>query len=203
MLIWGTKVTKPVVDSGKFYCPECTDYKPYQLIAPKKWGHLYFIPVLPLKDFERYVECSDCKNAFKEAVLTHDPSSERAKLMTVLAVTACRGLSMISKAGGQQLAPDAIGRKVALVFGIELGLADIVRDVAQIDSETLLSDASGCAQFFNTQGKEAVLSTAVSQGLRNDEQKQLARLLGRSLGMSDAHIQGVLQNAMPRELKVS
>jgi hypothetical protein len=78
---------------------------------------------------------------------------------------------------------------------MELAPEDITRDIASLDTATLLSDASGCAEYFNAQGKEAILATAVSQGLWNDEQKRLARSLGQRLGLSDAHIQGVMQTA--------
>jgi hypothetical protein len=72
MLIFGTKVTKPVVAAGEFFCPECRKLQPYQVIAPKKWGHLYFIPVLPLQEFDRHVECKGCKTAFREEILSID-----------------------------------------------------------------------------------------------------------------------------------
>lgn len=72
MLIFGTKVTKPVVASGEFLCPECNSVQSYQVVAPKKWGHLYFIPVLPLRDFGRHVECKRCGTAYHEEILGID-----------------------------------------------------------------------------------------------------------------------------------
>src|SRR5215831_823784 len=74
MIIWGTYVTKKIVSTGQFYCPRCANHRSYKLRRPKKWGHLYWIRIIPMQEFDRYVECDGCKGAYQEIVLRHDPA---------------------------------------------------------------------------------------------------------------------------------
>jgi len=53
MIIWGTYVTKKIVSTGQFYCPRCANHRSYKLRRPKKWGHLYWIPIIPMEEFDR------------------------------------------------------------------------------------------------------------------------------------------------------
>lgn len=73
MIIVGTRVTTEVADRGHFYCPRCRDHQPYELLQPRRLFTLYWIPVLPMGKFEKYVECGGCRSQFKELVLQNSP----------------------------------------------------------------------------------------------------------------------------------
>jgi hypothetical protein len=43
----------------------------YQVYDAKKWGHLYWIPILPMDELGSYVECSGCSGQYKAEVLEY------------------------------------------------------------------------------------------------------------------------------------
>ncbi|EYD77745.1 hypothetical protein Rumeso_00661 [Rubellimicrobium mesophilum DSM 19309] len=53
MIVWGSYVRKKVVGTGEFHCPGCGQQRDYKLQRPKKWGHLYWIPLIPMQEFDR------------------------------------------------------------------------------------------------------------------------------------------------------
>lgn len=71
MLIWGSKNREIVESTGTFYCPECHKKTNYNLKRIGQYFTLYFIPIFETKNLGKYVECSSCKEHFKEKVLSY------------------------------------------------------------------------------------------------------------------------------------
>jgi hypothetical protein len=68
------------VEHGNFYCPNCQAREDYALKQVRSWFTLYFIPIFPLGGGQRYVECSRCRQAYKESVLEYEPPGESAQV---------------------------------------------------------------------------------------------------------------------------
>jgi hypothetical protein len=68
-IIWGWKVVRTVLGSGWFYCPQCHSDTEYRHLALRRWFHIFFLPIIPLKRLGTLVECSQCQTAFTEQVL--------------------------------------------------------------------------------------------------------------------------------------
>lgn len=60
-IIFGTTSRASTIDSGRFFCPQCQSKQPYELKEVTRYGHLYFIPLLPLYKASEYVECEKCR----------------------------------------------------------------------------------------------------------------------------------------------
>ena len=71
MIIFGTTSTRKLLGSGQFRCPQCDAQTRYEKRRAKRWGHLYWIPILPMDEFPPYVECMKCKGTFIDRVLEH------------------------------------------------------------------------------------------------------------------------------------
>jgi len=75
MIIWGSKIKKAEVETGKFLCPKCLRVRTYKRIQVSKYFTLYFIPLIRTQVLGEYVECQTCFQAYKPEVLTVAPST--------------------------------------------------------------------------------------------------------------------------------
>ncbi|MEO0475998.1 MAG: hypothetical protein AAF085_08550 [Planctomycetota bacterium] len=76
MIIWGSKMygVKNVV-KGIGRCPHCGAYAPHKSYDGRKWGHLYFIPLIPSGGPVRVMkECASCNMG------SHIPQEQVGKL---------------------------------------------------------------------------------------------------------------------------
>ena len=69
LIIFGTRGVTSLKDKGIFFCPSCQTNCNYDHKVVKRFGTLYFIPLLPLDEITNYIECQECKNAYKQEVL--------------------------------------------------------------------------------------------------------------------------------------
>src|SRR5690242_1328968 len=101
MIVWGSYVMKKNLGRGEFYCPNCKTRRSYTHLKPRKWGHLYWIPLIPLDEFDSYVECGSCSKAYAEAVLQYDPEKEAKLLDERLCVLISQVFQILTRASGQ------------------------------------------------------------------------------------------------------
>jgi hypothetical protein len=76
LLVFGVRYLAPVVASGLFHCPSCGGDRRYRLRRPRAWIHVFWIPVVPMRGGEEYVECDLCRTRYRPSVL-EVPTSER------------------------------------------------------------------------------------------------------------------------------
>lgn len=73
LIIFGTRQRMSDVNSGKFYCPNCSvergDERQYVRKNIRNYFSLYFVPLIPLGSGEDYIECQNCGMAFQPDVL--------------------------------------------------------------------------------------------------------------------------------------
>lgn len=100
MIIWGSRGLNSTLESGTFHCPRCATEKPFRIVAVKRWFTLYFIPVFPMEEAGRFLECQSCAATYDEAVRHYDPaieerafraSFENAMLNSMLAMACADG----------------------------------------------------------------------------------------------------------------
>jgi len=197
MIVWGTYVTKKIIDKGQFFCPGCAQHQGYNLRRPKKWGHLYWIPLIPMQELDRYVECTACDKAWNETVLQHDPIREQHQRDDRLATMLAQLMLLMSGEGGLTPAlTDRITEATEKLLGVEATPESIATAVMSgTDRNTVLSNAAREADSLNDRGKEATLRAviAIAPGRPLGEREwMLASDIGKQLGMSPAHVSGVL-----------
>lgn len=78
-IIWGSRGITSTVESGNFFCPNCNTECEYDLKQVRPFFTLFFIPIFPTGDAQRYVECAQCRQTFFERVL--EPPSETDRLV--------------------------------------------------------------------------------------------------------------------------
>jgi uncharacterized RDD family membrane protein YckC len=64
MIIFGSKVVSNTLKAGKFNCPNCRKEQTYQLKSYKKFFHIFFIPLVKIKELGEVVECFFCQTAY-------------------------------------------------------------------------------------------------------------------------------------------
>ena len=80
MIVWGSKLRIFTESNGNFYCPECNDYKNYELKKVKKYFNFLFILQLETDYLGKYIECNKCNSTFKEDILKYDPKADNLKI---------------------------------------------------------------------------------------------------------------------------
>ncbi|QEG39150.1 tellurite resistance TerB family protein [Roseimaritima ulvae] len=78
LIVIGSMNLTRTLARGDFSCPHCGRLQAYRLRARRPFLTVYLIPMIPLGDRERFVQCQQCRNRFDPAVLERDsPSTSR------------------------------------------------------------------------------------------------------------------------------
>ena len=198
MIIWGTYVTKKVVSTGQFYCPRCANHRSYKLRRPKKWGHLYWIPIIPMEEFDRYVECDGCKGAYQEIVLRHDPARAQRDFEDKVSQMLCQIMTLMAgeRDSVSLRLSDQIAASVRDILKIEMSPAAIHAAMSNgaNDLQTVLSNVEQQAPTLSARGKDMVLRAALAAAPLplTEPRRAFAMEIGKRLGMMPAHVSGVL-----------
>lgn len=203
MLIFGTTSLKHVKAKGEFFCPACQDHQPYKLREPRRWFHLYWIPIIPMKSLGRYVECGTCKKTFVEEALERDPKAEAARIRAdVGAALRWVGLKMCL-ADGEASEAELIEVAVMIkgLIDVDVTVDDLRRDVEGVrrDERAVEDYLKATAQGLSDRGKEAVmrglLTIAFADDHLDETEKQFFARCGGALQMSRAHVLGLIVEA--------
>ena len=195
ILIWGFKVRYKSVDSGQFFCPKESVDRPYSLRQARRWFTFLFVPVIPLKRLGEFVECESCSSSYEQRVLT---TPTTAQVMDNLANAMRHAVIAIIKADGTinhelRGAGLAIMQKYADAPYSEQHLD---HDLVGLSSEALPKQLEQVAGSLNDFGKENLLTACVtlasSDGSITASELSEIERAGRALGMSSAHVRGVL-----------
>lgn len=76
MIIFGASARTKTIGEGQFYCPNCQEMRRYELKQARQYFSLYFIPLIPLGETGRFVQCQTCGMAFKPDVLEMKPKEK-------------------------------------------------------------------------------------------------------------------------------
>lgn len=198
MIIFGTKSTRKTLDSGTFDCPQCRVSRNFDKRRAKQWFHLYFIPLIPLKEFPPYVECKTCNATFVEGVLNQnaDSPSIRAEFETAT----LKILARMAWADGviEPEETEAIFDIVNRICAREFSRHDVdeaIRD-AKDSPEDALAVAVQVGNMLNDSGKEMIVQSvyliAASDGDFAKEEQEMILEIGAGLGLRPAYIKGIL-----------
>lgn len=192
MLIWGTYVTKKTVQCGNFHCPNCERQRGYRMRRPRKWGHLYWIPIIPMQEFEPYIECDSCTKEFLVSVLQFDPIKQEMDFLVLLTGAMCQAAYYVAAA--QQKAPSvqAIVRTISQVSGIEPSQDAISRILATRDVQCGTHLIEVLATHLTSDGREELFRMLAPSSACDTATNSAYCKVGRALGLSSAHMNGIL-----------
>ena len=200
MIIFGTRGITTTPEKGNFHCPSCSATQNYALKRVRRFFTLYFIPVIPLDKLGEYVECLSCKDTYKSNVLEYDP--QRNAQETEAEYHRAIKEVMIHMLLADGVVDDAEVKTAADIYqkiaGKPVGEEALRGEIARVQSsgEPMSERLSRLQGSLNDEGKELVLKAALyvamADGEFQPEEQALLADAGASLGMTNAHIQGVL-----------
>ena len=201
MIIFGTTSTKKTLSEGEFHCPQCQTKTAYRERRAKQWGHLYWIPIIPMEEYPPFIECRECKGAFVPEILQYDPTAdqrfledfEQACLLTAAKMACLDGtpgqgvrqmiveLMKSTKSGETPLGAAAVDAAIADMESRDVTMAELVKPVAD---------------GLNDRGRELVMmnlaEVALARGKPGPEATVQLKACGEALGLSPAHVRGII-----------
>lgn len=197
MIIWGWRVVRTVVATGRFWCPRCGCDSDYRHLALRRWFTLFFIPVIPLARLGRCVECTRCRGAFTERVLA-TATTEVFEHLQGLAVRAAVAHLLVAAAPAGD---DERGRAVALLTsspGVGPGYDPVAlaADLAAFaDPQVVAQHLHPLAKEMTVEGRERFLARlaglAATLERRGPATDAVLVHVGAALGLSAAHVAGI------------
>ena len=196
MIIWGFRTIFRKIAEGLFHCPKEDADRPYQLKVAQRFFTLFFIPIIPLKKHGEVVECQGCKTRFDPAVLSR-PTTPQMALQLADAVRH----SVIAVAQADGAASDA-ERELALKVVAQYRNDDtylaphLDDDLRLLPVHAIDDQLRAVAGFLSEEGREnvlrAVASVALADGFLTPAEERLLSTVGAGLGMTTAHVAGVI-----------
>ena len=198
LLIWGITARFKTLEEGTFYCPHEGGDRPYRLREDRLWFTLFFIPLIPLKVLGTFIECASCQSSYDEAALTMPTA---AAMMDNLANAMRQAVVSMITADGRI---DDAEKDIALAIMQRYtdtpytmrNLEDDLKDLKHGDLARRLEPVAG---MLNDRGKESLLAACIeiasADGSIDDDELATVRAAGAALGMSPAHVKGVIAHA--------
>lgn len=197
MLIWGWRSRRKTLSEGTFFSPAAGRDAPYRLVQARRWFTLFFIPIIPLKVLGTFVECQLTKSVYDPRILENPTNAEFTdQLAGAIREVVCAVASADATVTAEErrLAVEIIGRYVT---GYDEATFDA--DLARVDDAPLDERLAYLSSALSEPGKEQVLTAAATimaaDGSIDDRDRNAVRTIGEKLGMSQAHIRGVIDTA--------
>jgi tellurite resistance protein len=194
LLVWGWKVVFKVIGNGVFACPNCGGDRNYERRRAQRFFTLFWIPVIPLKVIGEVVRCTFCKNDFRTSVLERPIAAQVSDLLQ----NSVRGVMVnILRRGGWNHpgARAAAVQEITLAGTVGYGESNLDADFQAVP-EDLSSLLGQLAAQLPQPGQEALIAgatrVAAADGPIQPAERQLIDLVGAALGMSAAHVAGVV-----------
>lgn len=204
MIIYGTTNLTLSGGRGQFYCPRCGYSADYREKNVRRFFTLYFIPLIPLKVVESFLECGGCKGRFAADALHLTKDDYERKSRDAFAQTVLRAMVLIMIADGT--VDDAELDEVERLFAansadLHLGRNELVKQVTLASQAGL--DATAYVKriadhLSETQKNEIIrccflVSTAAGE-LREQQLKQLYEF-PEALGIQESRFRDIIESA--------
>jgi hypothetical protein len=186
------------IGHGVFHCPHESADRDYRLRVARRWFHIFWLPIVPLKQFGEIVECETCNSRYEVDVLRIPTAAaiadSLARAMRMSVIDILRASSAVSSL--QHHAALAILRR----YVPHLSDSDLRSDVTMLDTASLHEHLQHIAPVLNDLGKESLVGNcawvAVADGALNSTGRIVLEQLGADLGMTPAHIRGVIDSVL-------
>jgi hypothetical protein len=201
LLIFGTRARATAVSTGEFFCSRCGADRSYVLQRIRRWFTLFFVPIFPMgKVLGEQVKCSTCGTTFRPEVLNTPTSASFTENLR----GAMRVASMTMLVAGDPT--NGAARLAAVDAARKTGAENyddtwLIHDLAALDASQLVSYLAPLAQGLNEQGKETFIEQVARVGLADGpltpSETQVLETVSASLGLSAAHLRGIIVSTIP------
>jgi hypothetical protein len=198
LLIFGVSVRWKTLADGMFHCPHCGVDRHFRRQMARRWFTLFFIPLVPMKVLGELVECSSCHNRFAPSVLR---TPTNASIALELTASMRAAVAAIIEAGGS----DRVAARLAAVEAMaDVGAgeyldATLTWDLDRHASVGYEDRLRRVATALEPVGREHLLATlahvAIADGEYSGDEQHVLERAGDALGLSPAHVRGVLDIA--------
>lgn len=194
LVILGLRVVCRVIARGTFYCRRCGGDREYRYQAGRRFIAVFFIPVIPLNETGRHVQCVSCKTRYVPDVLNAPTSAD----MQAAIPAGVRAMAALMLASGNSGSGVARRRAVETVRGAGQPAYDedaLAADLDQPSDEARRAIARLGAQL-RPEAREwhlaEVIRIALADGPLTSAQRSAAQSLAVELGMTRAWGVGVI-----------
>jgi len=200
MIIWGWRGVTSSTGQGVFHCPQCNSRRDYDKKRVQRYFTLYFIPLLPLNELSRYVECRSCRGTYREEVLQYDPQARQQEMQAEFRRAVRRVMVLMMMADGEVADSEKklMSKVHQQLLGKPLGEAELQSEIAAVSREkTPIADYLARVEpYLNNAGKEIVVKAAflvaAADGQFQDGERKLLADVARALQMTPAHLTGII-----------
>jgi zinc-ribbon family len=216
LLVFGVRYLAAVIATGLFHCPSCGGDRPYQLRRPRAWIHAFWLPVVPLRTGDEYVECEVCRTRYEPSVLDVPTSERLAEVLSrgrrtaaAYVLTGLVGRCDADEATTPAVRPDRGGNDLhvaAVVLQRSLGPAYtpelLAADLAAHREGSDFSVLQQLAGQLTVLGKESLLRgladlvLAMTRGGEPDWRR--VGDVAAALGVTPTHLRGIVEEASAR-----
>jgi hypothetical protein len=195
ILIWGWRSLLRVLGVGEFHCPRCQLDTTYHLVRPRRWFTVFFIPVIPARWGEEYVECQRCKSAFRQEVLAAPTNTQLGYLLA----PGTRAMDAKATTAGfahSERMVDAAVAQLRPVAGEGYNEANLVADMDAFRGHDLAEYLAPLADALTLPGKEALVGGLVAfvytDGTPPPEVVAVVEESAACLQLTAAHLTGIV-----------
>lgn len=201
-IIWGWRAVKAAIGTGQFFCPQCQQDTTYRHVAPRMWFTLFFLPIIPLKALDPFVECTRCSGAFVEAVLASPTAAVFEHHLGLANRAMVAHLTSMAQPLDGSVEAVALGA-LASAAGVpaDYDRQNLHRDVQAFARPDAAAEyVRPLAQQMTVEGREELLRRVIVLAdqlpSRVDVMPQAIDAFAEALGITPAHLAGIRATAL-------
>jgi hypothetical protein len=202
VIIFGARSTKRVVDTGVFACPRCGADRDFRRLRVRRWGHVFFIPLIPFGSPDEVVQCGTCRACFPPEVLSIPTAStlladleQVVQLVAMTAVTASDTDRPLRADVARRVLADRGWSGEHVASTVEWAMHADARQASEMHGQ-LCRRMAQLAPSLEHAGIEPIVmaygSIMAADGTFDDRRAAMVAELGRAAGLSAAHAQGIV-----------
>ena len=198
LLIWGFKVRFKLTAAIVFFCPTCGGDRHGHQGQARRWFTFFWIPIIPLKVVGEFVQCDTCHTRYDLSVLDRPTTASLSEVL----YNAVRAITVLVVGAGDRSQPSLRAAAVADIRAVvaDYGEATLDTDLAAIDPSWAEQYVGPLTNGLEVAGKERFLGdltrVALAGGTITDDQRRLFDIVGRGIGLTPAHITGIIQSVV-------
>ena len=208
MIIFGTRGVTLTSEKGDFHCPQCASEQAYKYKKVRRFFTLYFIPIIPLDLLGEYVECQNCRGTFVPDVLDYDPNAEHDEFMAEYERAIRHSMVLMLLADGviEEQEKITVLNIINQTGHHDMSMAQLEAYINKVQQEKqpVSTYLKTVAPGLNNHGKEMIIkcaySVSMADGHMADEEFRLIQDMAKSMDMTSAHLNGVIQEVQKEKV---
>ncbi len=198
LIIFGLRIRFRTIEVIQFFCPRCGGDRQGALRAARRWFTVFWVPLVPLKEVGRVVECGTCQSRFEPAVADQPTTADLSEVLRNAVRVLTAMIVRTGEADDAAMRAAAVAEVRAASDGYDDGL--LASDVAGVDPSQAEQYVGPLATGLQVAGKERLLGdlvrVALAGGTVTTDQRRVLDLAGRGLGLTPAHVTGIVTSVV-------